>query len=220
MPEDPRRDPARCFLFRARAFARPVRATDPDRGFFLWLDHELRARTIFAADGQDRQLRPQHQGKLLAGQVLDRDDRVLTAPVDRAMRPVHAKTDTGNGSGDNLSAARATVPPDHGAAVGLRRRVEGREPVQRRSIDTGYGDIVGAASALRSRGAVVQAKLTVGRTDDPLEHEADRVADAVLRMPSPGSAGARVQRKNAPPARRMTKRRRVSSASAPPVLQS
>ena len=29
----------------------------------------------------------------------------------------------------------------------------------------------------------IQAKLTVGATDDPLEHEADRVADQVMRMP-------------------------------------
>jgi len=42
----------------------------------LHLDHEPRARAILAADVQDRQLRPRHQGKLLAGQVLDRDDGV------------------------------------------------------------------------------------------------------------------------------------------------
>jgi hypothetical protein len=31
----------------------------------------------------------------------------------------------------------------------------------------------------------IQAKLKVGAVDDPLEHEADRVADQVMRMPAP-----------------------------------
>lgn len=31
----------------------------------------------------------------------------------------------------------------------------------------------------------IQAKLTVGHSDDPLEHEADRIADQVMRMPEP-----------------------------------
>ncbi|HEY8699135.1 MAG TPA: DUF4157 domain-containing protein [Rhizomicrobium sp.] len=41
----------------------------------------------------------------------------------------------------------------------------------------------------------IQAKLTVGQTDDPLEREADRIADQVMRMPEPrrASAGARHQ---------------------------
>jgi outer membrane protein OmpA-like peptidoglycan-associated protein len=33
-------------------------------------------------------------------------------------------------------------------------------------------------------GGVIQRKLAVGRVDDPLEHEADRVADQVMRMPA------------------------------------
>ena len=35
----------------------------------------------------------------------------------------------------------------------------------------------------------IQAKLKVGAVDDPLEHEADRVADQVIRMPDPGGRG-------------------------------
>jgi hypothetical protein len=31
----------------------------------------------------------------------------------------------------------------------------------------------------------IQAKLTVGQTDDPAEHEADRIADQIMRMPEP-----------------------------------
>jgi hypothetical protein len=47
--------------------------------------------------------------------------------------------------------------------------------------------------------AALQAKLEVGTADDPLEREADRVADRVMRMPDPGSAlsvsPTRIQRK-------------------------
>src|SRR5262249_38122495 len=47
--------------------------------------------------------------------------------------------------------------------------------------------------------AGAQAKLRVGALDDPLEHEADRVADAVLRMPAGplavGSAAPQISRK-------------------------
>ena len=41
----------------------------------------------------------------------------------------------------------------------------------------------------------IRAKLTLGAPDDPLEHEADRVADQVMRMTAPaiGSAAARPQ---------------------------
>src|SRR5262245_28529154 len=35
---------------------------------------------------------------------------------------------------------------------------------------------------------VLQAKLAIGRVDDPMEHEADRVADQVMRMPAPDVA--------------------------------
>ncbi|HEY5054787.1 MAG TPA: DUF4157 domain-containing protein [Acidobacteriaceae bacterium] len=45
----------------------------------------------------------------------------------------------------------------------------------------------------------VQCKLAIGRTDDPLEHEADRVADQVMRTPdtalSTTPSGPRIQRK-------------------------
>src|SRR5262245_37368603 len=36
----------------------------------------------------------------------------------------------------------------------------------------------------------IQAKLEVGTINDPLEHEADSVADQVLRMPDPGESVA------------------------------
>jgi hypothetical protein len=41
------------------------------------------------------------------------------------------------------------------------------------------------AGANRSAPGPIEAKLKVGVIDDPLEHEADRVADQVMRMPAP-----------------------------------
>ena len=38
------------------------------------------------------------------------------------------------------------------------------------------------------RSGALQAKVSVGAVDDPLEHEADRVADQVMRMPDPGNS--------------------------------
>ena len=47
--------------------------------------------------------------------------------------------------------------------------------------------------------AVIQTKLAIGQVDDPLEHEADQVADQVMRMADPGvsvtAAPAPVNRK-------------------------
>jgi hypothetical protein len=61
-------------------------------------------------------------------------------------------------------------------------------------------DFSGAASfaADRSRspvlGGVAQTKLLVGATDDPLEHEADRVADHVVSRPDAGGAASETTR--------------------------
>jgi hypothetical protein len=45
--------------------------------------------------------------------------------------------------------------------------------------------------------AAVQAKLVVGQANDPLEHEADQLAEQVMRMsaPSPTASGVALQRK-------------------------
>jgi hypothetical protein len=43
--------------------------------------------------------------------------------------------------------------------------------------------------SLAMRSGIVQPKLTVGHADDPYEREADRIADQVMRMPSPHSSG-------------------------------
>src|SRR5262245_18339409 len=43
--------------------------------------------------------------------------------------------------------------------------------------------------SLAMRSGARKPKLTVGQADDPYEHEADRVADQVMRMPDPKSSG-------------------------------
>jgi outer membrane protein OmpA-like peptidoglycan-associated protein len=43
----------------------------------------------------------------------------------------------------------------------------------------------GPAHSAASLPGVIQRKPSIGRVDDPLEHEADRVADRVMRMPDP-----------------------------------
>lgn len=64
---------------------------------------------------------------------------------------------------------------------------------------------------------VIQAKMQVGRSDDPLEREADRVADQIVRsLASPGP----VRRTSAPDSgrvRRATTVRRASSAPGAPI---
>jgi ribosomal protein S15P/S13E len=54
-----------------------------------------------------------------------------------------------------------------------------------RETESGEAKSVAALPAFSFGRLSVQRKLTVGRTDDPLEHEADRVADQVMRMPDP-----------------------------------
>ena len=55
------------------------------------------------------------------------------------------------------------------------------------------GPVIGNQARLRlSRigGAAIQAKLSFGAVDDPLEAEADRAADQVMRMPASEVAAA------------------------------
>ena len=59
--------------------------------------------------------------------------------------------------------------------------------VQRRPVP-GAGQCLGNQARLRKQSAAplrLQTKLEVGAANDPLEHEADRVADQVMRMPDP-----------------------------------
>ena len=68
----------------------------------------------------------------------------------------------------------------------------------------------------------IQAKLKVGAVDDPLEHEADRVADQVMRVPAPvrglSSAPPQVSRKCAECEEEDRKLQKKEAGSAAPTL--
>jgi hypothetical protein len=73
---------------------------------------------------------------------------------------------------------------------------------------------------LRGTPVRIQPKLTVGATDDPLEHEADRIADRVMRMPAPCGQTAGAPDAPAMPVRRAaaTDGGLASGIAAPPVV--
>src|SRR5262245_50331867 len=50
-----------------------------------------------------------------------------------------------------------------------------------------------APIALHSTLGRLQARLTIGPVDDPYEHEAERMAEQVMRMPAPSVQGAPAQ---------------------------
>jgi Domain of unknown function (DUF4157) len=69
----------------------------------------------------------------------------------------------------------------------------------------------------------LQRKLTVGRSDDPLERQADQVAERVMRMPEPSAWGGMVQRKCAACAdedrlQRKSLDTQVADIAAPPIV--
>ena len=69
----------------------------------------------------------------------------------------------------------------------------GKDKLQRKA----NGQAAMGAALSTPRGSVMQAKLAIGASDDPLEREADRVADQVLALPAhPVVRGAaqRIQR--------------------------
>ena len=45
---------------------------------------------------------------------------------------------------------------------------------------------------------ILQAKLEVGAANDPLKHEADRIAEHVMRMPQPGTGASFALSDNSP----------------------
>jgi hypothetical protein len=73
--------------------------------------------------------------------------------------------------------------------------------LQRAAAQPGQGAIVQGEAGLQRPAAalpapaIIQPKLQVGAVDDPLEYEADRVADQVMRMPDPVSAPSQINRK-------------------------
>lgn len=85
---------------------------------------------------------------------------------------------------------RAAGPPTRarsGPTLLASRPFGARDDAARAQFASQAGAAARAASgpSYSFGGISVQAKLSVGSSDDPLEHEADRVADQVLRMPDP-----------------------------------
>jgi Domain of unknown function (DUF4157) len=72
-----------------------------------------------------------------------------------------------------------------------------------------------AVSSATSPSPTLQRKLTIGPSDDPLEHEADRVAEQAVSAPS-GRKGGRI----APLIRRSAKGPAAGQAEAPPSVHS
>jgi Domain of unknown function (DUF4157) len=62
--------------------------------------------------------------------------------------------------------------------------------------DLKYNDVW---QSLALHAAHVQTKLAVGQPDDPYEHEADRIADQVMRMPTPDSSRSQLSFSSVPP---------------------
>jgi hypothetical protein len=79
------------------------------------------------------------------------------------------------------------VPQRHGQSavsqVQLLQRQIGNQALMR--LLAQRGNEPGAPGNMARLPGVLQAKLKIGAVDDPLEHEADRVADQVMRMPGP-----------------------------------
>ncbi len=111
--------------------------------------------------------------------------------------PLIAKQKTKSGE-----FSRAPVEPQrhHQPALSqvqlLQRRI-GNQALLR--LFAQHGNELGAPRNMARLPGILQAKLRIGSVNDPLEHEADRVADQVMRMPAPdvalSSAPEQVSRK-------------------------
>jgi len=86
----------------------------------------------------------------------------------------HRTTDSHRRPSPTSMVARKPDQPRSSTALSLRHRV-GNQGIQR--LIGGPGE--------HTRSPVIQTKLTVSRPGDTHEQEADRVADAVMRMPEP-----------------------------------
>ena len=100
--------------------------------------------------------------------------------------PLIAKQKTKSGD-----LQRAPVEPQrHGqpavSQVQLLQRRIGNQALLR--LFAQRGNEPGAPSNAALLRGVLQPKLRIGAVNDPLEHEADRVADQVMRMPAPEGA--------------------------------
>src|SRR5262245_25023951 len=71
-----------------------------------------------------------------------------------------------------------TVPQTDRTTLTVRKPCDLRDPAK-----PGESNPVWRSLAVRP--AVIQSKLTVSQAGDPHEHEADEIADRVMRMPQP-----------------------------------
>jgi hypothetical protein len=99
-------------------------------------------------------------------------------------------------------------------------------------FSSGHAEPFQVSPVVQASRHTIQAKLAIGRVDDPLEHEADRVADMVMRIPEPqlqrtcacGGMCPKCQSDQPEPEneRLQTKRADASDSgrsSAPPIVQ-
>jgi outer membrane protein OmpA-like peptidoglycan-associated protein len=96
---------------------------------------------------------------------------------------------TGRFGQRTLRQARDERDGDHEREIVRENRTDPSAP-RRIAWDFGKIPLFSPDQASRSQApppGVIQRKLAIGQTDDPLEHEADRVADQVMRMPAPVS---------------------------------
>jgi Domain of unknown function (DUF4157)/Lysine-specific metallo-endopeptidase len=150
----------------------------------------------------------------------------LRRAVHTALRPSQVAVappvqEVARSSGEPLAAAdRCTVPSQrahnpvgkwpYGHSNEEAESVNLTAPVVTPGVSLDFGKIFQQDSRLPSRTgkptsppaiplpSVIQPKLAIGPVDDPLEHEADRVADQVMRMPDPepsiGAAPTQISR--------------------------
>jgi hypothetical protein len=101
----------------------------------------------------------------------------------------------GNQATLRLLAQRASVPGEH-ENEDSAARVIGREAAPSWDFSKipvfspGHAGRLQMPSPFPAPRLPIQAKLEVGAVNDPLEHEADRVADRVMRMPEPQAVPA------------------------------
>src|SRR4051794_13007881 len=98
--------------------------------------------------------------------------------------PTLAKANDGRGGEQALqrSPLSARQANGHAAIPVLPRNISNQAMLRRLARSTGRPDACNMSAAHQAPGAI-QPKLMIGHTDDPLEHEADRVADQMMRMP-------------------------------------
>lgn len=119
--------------------------------------------------------------------------RSLVKAVDKRPNapPIHRQVETPEKAAEPSKIARsmsAAPPPPHGTppparAASMMGSVQGGSALQRARMMQGLQQSMGNARVSRMLATRVQPKLTVGAPNDVYEQEADRVADAVMRMP-------------------------------------